>query len=406
VTGDLTRSRLTVFFRLLLAIPHFIWFGLWGIFAAIGAFANWVIALFTGRAHQGLFRFLTAYINYMTHVYAYVSVAAGPYPGFTGDPGYVVDIVFDPPVRQNRWSILFRLILAIPALILIGVLVGFGGGGGGTSRYQSTSGSSTDQTYAAANVFGVVLFAGIVAWFYALFRARAPEGVQRLILYALHYAAQAWSYVFVLTDRYPNSDPELVGVPRPPPPHPITLTRPDDELERSRLTVFFRLLLAFPHIVWLALWTLLVVLVGFVNWLVTLVRGRSPESLHNFLASYQRYGTHVQAFVSLVANPFPGFTGAPGSYPVDLQIAPPERQRRVVTAFRFLVAIPAFMIQSGLNVALYAVAVLGWFASLFTGRMPRGLRNLGAFVLRYGAQTSAYGYLLLTDRYPYAGPPA
>ena len=30
VTDDLSRSRLTVFFRLLLVIPHWIWLGLWG----------------------------------------------------------------------------------------------------------------------------------------------------------------------------------------------------------------------------------------------------------------------------------------------------------------------------------------------------------------------------------------
>ena len=46
------------------------------------------------------------------------------------------------------------------------------------------------------------------------------------------------------------------------------------------------------------------------------------------------------------------------------------------------------------------------FTGLFTGRMPRGLRNLGAYALRYIAQVNAYGLLLLTSRYPYAGPPA
>ena len=35
--------------------------------------------------------------------------------------------------------------------------------------------------------------------------------------------------------------------------------------------------------------------------------------------------------------------------------------------------------------------------------MPRGLRNLEAFVLRYSAQLNGYLYLL-TDRYPYSGP--
>jgi hypothetical protein len=41
--------------------------------------------------------------------------------------------------------------------------------------------------------------------------------------------------------------------------------------------------------------------------------------------------------------------------------------------------------------------------ALFLGRMPDGLRNLGAYALRYSAQTDAYLYLL-TERYPDAGP--
>ena len=51
--------------------------------------------------------------------------------------------------------------------------------------------------------------------------------------------------------------------------------------------------------------------------------GRSPAALHRFLSAYVRYTTHVYAFLLLVANPFPGFSGEPGSYPVDLEIDPP-----------------------------------------------------------------------------------
>ena len=58
----------------------------------------------------------------------------------------------------------------------------------------------------------------------------------------------------------------------------------------------------------------------------------------------------------------------------------------------------------GLSGLLFVVAFLGWFAALATGRMPHGFRNAGAYVLRYSAQTAAYGYLLLTDRYPFSGP--
>src|SRR5205823_10957106 len=126
------------------------------------------------------------------------------------------------------------------------------------------------------------------------------------------------------------------GDTRVPPPHPIVMREQHDDLVRSRVTVFFRLLLTVPHYVWLQLWGLLVELVVLLNWLATLVLGRSPAPFHRFLAAYLRYQTHVYAFLMLVANPFPGFTGAPGSYPVDLEIAPPERQRRLTVLFRFL----------------------------------------------------------------------
>jgi len=38
-----------------------------------------------------------------------------------------------------------------------------------------------------------------------------------------------------------------------------------------------------------------------------------------------------------------------------------------------------------------------------TGRMPTGLRKLGAFAIRYVSQTNAY-WLIVTDRYPHASP--
>ncbi len=83
----------------------------------------------------------------------------------------------------------------------------------------------------------------------------------------------------------------------------------NDDLERSRLTVFFRLLLAIPHFVWFALWSIAAFFVAFVNWVATLVSGRPPVPLWNFLAAYLRYWTHLYAYVLLAANPFPGFTG-------------------------------------------------------------------------------------------------
>jgi hypothetical protein len=114
---------------------------------------------------------------------------------------------------------------------------------------------------------------------------------------------------------------------------------------------------------------------------------------------------HAYAFLGLVANPFPGFLGRPRTYPVDLEVAGPERQHRLRTLFRVFLAVPALLVEAALSVLFVVVAALGWFAALATGRMPTGFRNVGAWALRYGARTNAYLYLL-TDRYPYSGPEA
>jgi hypothetical protein len=52
-----------------------------------------------------------------------------------------------------------------------------------------------------------------------------------------------------------------------------------------------------------------------------------------------------------------------------------------------------------LSVVLQVASFVGWFAALALGRMPRGMRDLMAYCLRYQAQTYAY-LLLLTGRYP------
>ena len=179
--------------------------------------------------------------------------------------------------------------------------------------------------------------------------------------------------------------------------HPIRLVVTDD-LQRNRLTVFFRLILAIPHLIWVAVWGIVAVLAAVANWFATLVKGESPEGLHNFLATYLRYQTHVYAYVLLLADPFPGFGGRPG-YPIDIEVDPPEPQNRWTVAFRLILAIPAFIVSGILGYLNRALAIFSWFVALALGRVPEGLRNFAAFALRYEQQTAGYAYLL-TGRNP------
>ena len=182
-----------------------------------------------------------------------------------------------------------------------------------------------------------------------------------------------------------------------PPAHPVGLILTDD-LHRSRLTVFFRLLLAIPAFIWLVIWGVAVEIAVLIAWFAALFTARVPVGIHGFMASFVRYSTRVTGYVFLLANPWPGFTNA-HPYPIDARIDPPARQSRLTVFFRLILAIPALFLVYVFRLVNQIVAFLGWFYCLAMGRMHEGMRNLSAWLLRYEIQTYAY-MLLLTGRYP------
>jgi Domain of unknown function (DUF4389) len=190
----------------------------------------------------------------------------------------------------------------------------------------------------------------------------------------------------------------VAGLPvKPREPHPVELDVTDD-LRRSRLTVFFRLpILLIVHYLWFYFWSIAAFFAWIANWIFTLTLGRSPEMLRDFLGGYLRYTLHLYAYISFAADPLPGWL-AVRRYPVDTQI-PEERQRRLITLFRPILVIPALFLSWVFLVVVNVVAIIGWFVCLALGRVPKGLRDLNLYCLRYETQTRAY-LTFLTDRYP------
>jgi hypothetical protein len=397
VGEDLRRSRPTVFFRLLLAVPHFIWYGLWSIAVAVAAIIGWIAALATGKLPAPFHRFFAAYIRYSTHLFAYLSLVEEPYPPFSGPAGgYPFDVRLPEPAPQARWRTLLRLVLGLPAIVLAAALGGVG------SAAAQTRGSRNAS--AGAMVTGLLVGVAFLGWFASLFSGRMPRGLRDAGAYATGYRAQTLAYLLLVTERYPSSDAgAMLAAVEPPAPHPVRLGGGPADLRRSRVTVFFRLLLAIPHLVWLVLWGIVAVFAAIAQWFVTLFAGRPARPLHAFLSRFVRYTFHVYAFLTLAENPFPGFAGEHGRYPLELELPPPGRQNRWKTAFRVILVIPASILNSALGASLAVAAMLMWFVGLAKGSVPPGLRNLAAFALRYGGQVNAY-LLLLTDAYPHASP--
>ena len=93
---------MTTFFRLPLALPHFVWLA-----AVVGcrlrrAIVGWLRRSSTGRLPASLHRFLAAYVRYTSHVFAFVTMVGGPFPGFDGRQGsYPIDIEIERPAGAS-----------------------------------------------------------------------------------------------------------------------------------------------------------------------------------------------------------------------------------------------------------------------------------------------------------------
>jgi Domain of unknown function (DUF4389) len=82
-------SRLSTFFRIILAIPQYILLYFLGIAAGIILFLSWWAILFTGRYPKSFYSFMTWYMRWSTRVGVYVYLLTDKYPPFSGDPSTI-----------------------------------------------------------------------------------------------------------------------------------------------------------------------------------------------------------------------------------------------------------------------------------------------------------------------------
>jgi hypothetical protein len=106
-----------------------------------------------------------------------------------------------------------------------------------------------------------------------------------------------------------------------------------------------------------------------------------------------RAWAQLTAWLDLVSDHYPVLRHR-YRHPVQVY-APRVRQPRLGVVFRPALVLPGIVLGSVLGVVLGGVAVAAWFVALVLGRTTEGLRELGAFCLRY--QVEALAYLLLVS---------
>jgi len=183
-------------------------------------------------------------------------------------------VAFAGPAPQSRLTVLLRIFMVIPQLIVLWLL----------------------------GIAAMVIV--IIGWFGALFTGRLPVFAADFLTGYLRWLIRVYAYMLLLTDVYPPFTLDDAD-------YPVRVAVMPGRL--NRLAVLFRFFLLIPcwivqGIVAYGAYTI----VQFVSWLIVLISGRMPEALYQALAAALRYQIRTLAFALMLTSAYPaGLFGDP-----------------------------------------------------------------------------------------------
>jgi hypothetical protein len=182
--------------------------------------------------------------------------------------------------------------------------------------------------------------------------------------------------------------------------YPVSFTVDYPDRELNRLTTAFRIILVIPVLVVSAVLSNSVGVLFLPPLLLILFRQKYPRWWFDWNLMILRFLTRIQVYAFLLRDEYPS---TDEEQAVHLEIAYPDAQtglNRWLPLVKWLLAIPHLVVLVFLHLAVVVVAIIAWFAILFTGRYPRGLFDFVVGVYRWTARVTAYAFMLTTDRYP------
>ncbi len=177
------------------------------------------------------------------------------------------------PEELSRWLIFVKWLLAIPHLIIL---------------------------YALGIAASVVT---MIAWFVILFTKRYPRELFDFVVNVNRWSANLTAYILLMRDEYPpfSWDPGQYAV-------TYEVEYPE---ELSRWLIFFKWLLAIPHLIVLIFLLIGVYIALTVAWFAILFTKRYPESLFRFVVGVNRWQLRVNAYSNLLRDEYPPFSMEP-----------------------------------------------------------------------------------------------
>jgi hypothetical protein len=191
--------------------------------------------------------------------------------------GYPAVFELDRADRIARWRPLVHWLLIIPHMFVLAVL---------------------------GLVAEVVAF---IAWFAILFTGKLPEGLGNLIGLYIRYSNRVNAYYMFMREEYPPFS--FTDTPPDPGDYPAVRTSFTPVYEgRNRLTTFFRLILAIPHFICLAVLGIVAFFATIVGFFAVLFTAKWPTGVQEFILGVLRWNTRVNAYYLLLTDEYPPFS--------------------------------------------------------------------------------------------------
>ncbi len=196
--------------------------------------------------------------------------------------------------------------------------------------------------------------------------------------------------------------------------YPVNLSIEYPGGPRNRVSAFFRILTIIPILIILSLLFISETnnsenqfvqlgISGFVvlpTVLMILFRKKYPAWWFAWNLHMSRFIFRVLAYLLLLRDEYPS---TDQEQAVHVHLAYPDAKQnlnRFLPLFKWLFAVPHYIVLALLFIIVLLVTLIAWFAILFTGRYPKDMFIFVTGTLRWLLRVEAYAFLLTTDVYP------
>lgn len=205
------------------------------------------------------------------------------------DTTYPARLTIDYQEKLSRVTTIFRIILVIPILIILGILTS--GSDTVIQTVNETGEVVVDTVNTGAGIIGSLF---LVTLLLILFRKRYPKWWFDFVLALNRFSLRISAYIALLTDKYPSTEDEQNI-------H-LELEYPNAQTDLKRGMPLVKWFLAIPHYVILFFLWIAVFVVVLIAWFAIIFTGRYPRGLFDFVVGVMRWTWRVQAYALLLAT--------------------------------------------------------------------------------------------------------